>query len=250
MIKCLVALYAIIGSVIFSFLMMTLTFVYSFFCLFCYKLPYKVRYGVINLWTWAITSCLTIFCGICYRVEGRENIPKTNAIIFSKHQSTWETFILPMIFPHPAIIIKKELLNIPFFGWGLRLLDPIAINRKDKSSAMDQIVALGKARLAKGDWILVFPEGTRIAPGEKSKYKIGGGVLAEKTGYPVVPVALNSGEYWPKRSFLKKPGRITVAIGPAIETKGRLAADIMKEAQTWIENKMQEISRPQKKRSK
>lgn len=249
LLKPFLFLYSIIGSMLFLITLIALTIVYSFICLLCYKLPYKIRYCVITLWLWLIVSLLTILCGIRYHVEGRENIPEKNAIILSNHQSTWETFVLPRIFPHPAIILKKELLSIPFFGWGLRLLDPISINRKDKSSAMEQVLKQGRKRLNRGDWILIFPQGSRVPVGRVAKYKMGGAILAAKTGFPVVPVALNSGLHWPRGRWLKKPGKITVCIGPTIQTEGRAAKDIMAEAKAWIEEKQTEIT-PQCKKSK
>ena len=249
LLKPFILIYSIIGSIIFLIILTSLTIIYSFFCLLCFKLPYKIRYCVITFWLRTMVSLLTILCGIRYHVEGRENIPKKNAIILSNHQSTWETFALPMIFPHPAIILKKELLKIPFFGWGLRLLDPISIDRKNKSSAMEQVLKQGTERLNHGDWILIFPQGSRVPIGRVAKYKIGGAILAEKTGYPVVPVALNSGLYWPRGNWLKKPGKITVYIGPTIETAGKTAKEIMAEAKTWIQEKQNELIPKQKKSS-
>ena len=239
--KILLFPYRFIGSILFLILLSLLTFFYSFFCLLCYRLPYQIRYGVIMLWTGLILLLAAVCCGIRYHVEGRENIRKNNVIILSNHQSTWETFFLPMIFGHPAIILKKELLSMPFFGWGLRLLEPIAINRKEKSSAMEQILTLGAERLHQGQSVLIFPQGARVAIGRVAKFKLGGAILAEKTGYPVIPVALNSGLCWPKRNWLKKPGKITVCVGPLIETKGRSAKEIMAEAKQWIEAKEREI---------
>lgn len=222
--------------------MPTAAFFYSFICIAAYPLPFKYRYTLITRWTGAMIWLLKVICHIDYHVEGLENIPKTrNGIIFSKHQSAWETFFLPTLFHEAAIILKRELLWVPFFGWGLATINPIAINRKNSHSAMEQIINQGKNYLSKGRWILVFPEGTRVAPGKAGKYRIGGARLAAQTSYPVIPVAHNAGRFWTRRTFIKKPGTIHVVIGPLIETKNKLPEDILKEAKSWIENTMKKI---------
>jgi len=241
LLKPFLFLYSLIGSIVFLTVMTILTIFYSFFCLLCYKLPYQIRYAVIMLWTWIILLLLTILCGIRYHVQGRNNIPTEPVIILSNHQSTWETFFLPMLFKHPAIILKQELLSMPFFGWGLRLLEPIAIDRHNKSSAMQQVLTKGAERLQRGQSVLIFPQGVRVHVYRVAKYKLGGAILAEQTGFPVIPVALNSGLCWPKSKWLKKAGKISVCIGPMIQTKGRNAKDIMAEAKAWIETKEREI---------
>lgn len=203
-----------------------------------------LRFRLNYLTTWGVlSSIITKFMvGINYKVEGRENIPKENIIVFSKHQSTWETNFLLTLFPQLTIILKRELLWIPIYGWGLAATGPIAINRGSGREALKQINAQGKARLETGQSILCFPEGTRTLPGSKPDYKPGGAMLAATTSFPVVPVALNSGECWQKKKFLKRPGTITVSVGPVIETKGKKASQILKESQEWIEAKMQEIN--------
>lgn len=215
------------------------TIPYSFICMSCWVLPFRLRYKVIMAWTGIMVWMLKHVCYIEYRIEGLENIPKDrNGIILSKHQSTWETFFLPTLFHESAIILKRELLWIPFFGWGLAIIEPIAINRKAGSSAMEQIIKKGRKCLQRGRWILVFPEGTRIAPRKQGKYRIGGARLATTTGYPVVPVAHNAGTYWPKNGFIKKPGTIRVVIGPLIETKDKKPEDVLEQAKNWIEKTM------------
>lgn len=138
--------------------------------------------------------------------------------------------------------MKKELLSVPFFGWATRLMEPIALDRKAGRKAVDQLIEQGRDRLEKGRWVMIFPEGTRIPPGKKGRYKIGGASLAEATGYPVIPVAHNSGEYWPRRGFIKKPGTIQVRIGKPIETTNKTAQQILQEAEAWIEAQMKIIS--------
>lgn len=233
-------LYRFIGSPIFFVLMFIFTVVYSFFCLLCYKLPYPIKYRIINFWTGGILFLLRLLCGIRYTVTGLENIPQGSCVILSKHQSTFETFALPKLFHSPAIILKKELLHIPFFGWGLRLLEPISIDRTIKANAMEQILTQGANYLKKGRSILVFPEGTRTKPGERTRYKIGGALLAYTTSYPVLPVAHNAGCYWPKGGFLKRPGTIRVIIGPLINTHGLSAEEILARTQDWIETTIKE----------
>lgn len=239
--RTLLTPYSVVGSILFLSFMAVLTIVYSFFCLLCYRLPYKARCFVIMLWMQVILWLALIFCGIRHQVEGKENIPSQAVIILSAHQSTWETFFLPLLFNHPAIILKQELLKMPFFGWGLRLLEPIAINRRNKSSAMQQVLTQGAERLERGQSVLIFPQGSRVPVGRVAKFKLGGAILAANTGYPVVPVALNSGLYWARGKWLKKPGKVTVSVGPMIETKGHSAKEIMAEAKAWIEAKEVEI---------
>jgi 1-acyl-sn-glycerol-3-phosphate acyltransferase len=166
---------------------------------------------------------------------GIENIPKTPSIVLSKHQSAWETLAFQQIFPAQVWVLKKELLHIPFFGWGLAMTSPIAINRSSGRAALKQIVQQGKDRLKQGLWIVIFPEGTRIVPGKKGKYGIGGAWLATHTGVSVVPVAHNAGELWGKNSFIKRPGTITVSIGAPIDPAGMKASELNARIESWIE---------------
>ncbi len=238
-------IFLFLRSLLFSIYMAAGTFFYSFLCIFARPFPFRFRYAMIVKFTGAMVKGLKIICGVNYKIEGLENIPKNkNGIVMSKHQSTWETFFLPTIFPHSAIILKRELLWIPFFGWGLANIDPIAIDRKNKSSAMNQIIAKGKKCLDEGRWILVFPEGTRIPPGHIGNYKMGGARLAVETNYPIIPVAHNAGNFWRRRGFLKYPGTIHVIIGPLIETQNKKPEDVLAEVKSWIEGKMNQINTP------
>jgi 1-acyl-sn-glycerol-3-phosphate acyltransferase len=233
-----------VRSLIFSIIMNTSVFFYSFFCIITFIFPVSYRCKFIAGFTDYLLWVLKIVCQINYKIEGLENIPKDrNGIILSKHQSTWETFFLPTIFPQTNIILKKELLWVPFFGWGLATIEPIAINRNQKSSAMEQILKQGKESLDKGRWVLVFPEGTRIAPGAIGNYRPGGARLATHTGYPVIPVAHDAGRYWPRRGFIKIPGTVHIVIGPLIETKHRKADEVLMEAKNWIEMTIQRIDK-------
>lgn len=231
-------------SSLFSFCSITLIVCYSFIILFVWLLPIEERHRLIRGFIWLYMWLLKKICHIDYEVQGLEHIPKKQTgVVLSKHQSTWETFFLPTLFHNPAVIAKRELLWIPFFGWGLAASDPIAINRNDKRSAMQQIIDKGKRCLNAGRWILMFPEGTRTAIGVVGKYKLGGARLAVATQHPVIPVAHDAGRYWPRRKFIKRPGTIHVMIGPMIETKDRTPEEVLELAKNWIEGSVQRIER-------
>lgn len=206
-----------------------------------YPLPFRVRYFAVTRWTVFNLWCLRITCNLRHAITGIENIPPGPAIVMSNHQSMWETLALQIIFPAQAWILKRELLWIPIYGWGLAAMQPIAIDRGSTLRAFRQIVDQGCQRLAAGIWVVIFPEGTRVAPGQKRKYLPGGGLLAEKSGCPVVPVAHNSGEFWPRNSFIKKPGVIHMVIGTPIESRGKTAEEIMEEAENRIMQAVQKI---------
>ena len=206
-------------------------------------LPYRPRYELVSRWTHCSLWWLARTCRLNHTVVGLENIPENPTIVFCKHESAWETLALQRYFRPQVWVIKRELLWIPFFGWGLATLRPIAIDRRSSRAAMDQILTQGRDRLSDGCWVVIFPEGTRVAPGQRRRYRRGGAVLAEKTRYPVVPVAHNAGDYWPRRSFIKRPGTIRLAIGPAIESAGRRAAEINRLAEQWIESTLEEMRR-------
>jgi len=228
-------------SLIFLLVKAFMTIPFSLITLMTFPLPAMARYRVISQWSWIVDWLARVIVGIRYRVEGLENLPAEPAVILSKHQSAWETIVFQQIFPPLSFVLKKNLLYIPFFGWGLALFSPIAINRGAGREALKQIEAQGRARLKSGFWVLIFPEGTRVAPGEAGNFQIGGAWLAVKAGVPVVPVAHNAGRYWPKNGFLKYPGEIVVKIGAPIPTAGRKAAHVLAEGETWIEQAMRNI---------
>jgi len=200
------------------------------------------RLKIARLWSYSNNFLLKFFCDIDFKVEGEENLNIKNAIILSKHQSTWETLALHSFTPLVRWVFKRELMLIPVFGWALALTDPIGLDRGAGSAAIKQLIKKGREKLNEGKWIILFPEGTRTSPGKTHKYKIGGALLAQKTGYPVIPIAHNAGEFWPKHSFIKWPGTINVVIGPAIQTEGRSANDINDDVYNWIEKTMERIS--------
>jgi len=216
--------------------------IYAPLSLLILPLSYPRRYRIVTQWTHFALWWLKITCGITFEVSGRQNIPAGPAIIMCKHQSAWETMAVQLIFNAPLVfILKRELLWIPLFGWGLATLRPIAIDRNNGMRAVRQIVQQGKERLQHGSWVMVFPEGTRVKPGERGKYLPGGGMLAEASGCPVVPVAHNAGCFWPKNSFAKRPGIIRVAIGPPIDPDGFSAKAITQTTADWIEQATREL---------
>lgn len=198
-------------------------------------MPYKMRQNVV---TWAnaiIIKWLNISCGIKLKVDGLENIPSTPCVVLSKHQSGWETFYLQRVLRPVSTILKKELFWIPFFGWGLYFMHPIAINRSNPREAMKQILSQGKARLAEGNNILIYPEGTRTPVGKAGNYGRSGAALAIAAGVPVVPVAQNSGYCWPAHTFIKWPGTIQVSIGQPIDTTDANSRELTEQIKEWIE---------------
>ena len=229
-------------SSLFSIGMITSTLIFAFPSVLTFPLPYRYRYRFITTWSRFNIWWLKVCCDLDYEVEGREHIPDGPAIIICKHQSMWETLALQLIFPPQVWILKRELLWVPFFGWGLAVLEPIAINRSAGSSALSKLVSQGIERLQSGRWVVVFPEGTRVPPGKTKRFARGGSVLAEKSGYTVVPVAHNAGEYWARRSFLKRPGKIRLVVGQPFNPAGMTAEEINAQAAAWINAKVEEIS--------
>jgi 1-acyl-sn-glycerol-3-phosphate acyltransferase len=221
----------------------TTTILAAILLLLMFPFSLRKRQKFVTWWVGFILRWLETTCQLHYVVEGLENIPRDGpAIVFSKHQSTWETLALQRIFPSQIWVAKRELLWIPFFGWGLALMKPIAIKRGTGRAAVMQLIRQGTERLREGLWVIIFPEGTRVPPGQKGRYRIGGAVLAEHSGYPILPVAHNAGEFWPRHSFIKRPGTIQVRIGRQIIPGDRSAQEIMKDAETWIETTMALIS--------
>ena len=186
-----------------------------------------------------------VILGIQNRITGMDNLPQgqtSAAVLLVKHQSTWETLCMPTIMPHPlAYVFKKELLYIPFFGWAMARMDMIHIDRSQRTQAFSKVVAQGKRLMATGTWVIMFPEGTRIARGEKGVYKSGGTRLAIETGAPVVPIAVTSAKCWPRKAFIKTPGIVDISIGPAIPSAGRKPDELMREVEAWIEAEMHRL---------
>jgi len=188
------------------------------------------QWGRFNLFA------LRALCGLRFRVSGLEHLPSTNTILLSKHQSTWETIAFLAILPTPQTwVVKQELLRVPLFGWSMAQFKPIAIDRTAGRKAIRQLVEQGLRALEEGRWVIIFPEGTRVAAGERGHYGMGGALLAEKAGRPVVPVAHNAGSFWARRDIRKYAGVVDVVIGPPIDTRGRRAAEINRDVEQWIE---------------
>lgn len=232
----------VLKSLLFNIFMSSTVILFAFAAILMLPLPFSIRYSVISRWAVMNIWLLDKLCGVKYEIKGRENIPKGAAVILSKHQSAWETLAFQVFFPPQVWVLKKQLFLIPFFGWGLAALSPIAINRSKKKHAMEQIITQGKDRLDRGICVVIYPEGTRIRAGYRAKYKLGGARLAESTGYPVVPVAHNAGEFWGKGSFIKKPGIVSVIVGEVIDPAGKSAAEINAITEEWIEARMEEIT--------
>ncbi|AEK63443.1 lysophospholipid acyltransferase family protein [Collimonas fungivorans] len=230
-------------SLLFFLLMTILTVVWSMACLLFAPFPYARRYYLTARWNVIVVWMAKVICGIRYEVKGFENFPDAPAVVLSKHQSAWETIFLLQMTPRPLVFVfKKSLTYIPFFGWGIALLRMIPIDRSKGRDAFAQVVVQGRKRLADGQWIIMFPEGTRIPVGQTGKYKNGGTRLAVETNTVVVPIAHNAGECWPKNSFIKKPGLITVSIGKPISPEGLDSSELMAKVENWIESEMRVIS--------
>lgn len=233
-----------VGSTLFFFyIIISFTIIGTLILLATPFFSFEIRYKMSQAWVACLLWGVKVLCGITHEIEGLENLPKDrSAIVLSKHQSAWETVALRLILPMHLTLLKRSLLWIPIGGWALATLRPIAIDRKDQRGSLKQLIHQGSGALTEGLWVLVFPEGTRTAPGENIKFNAGGAMLAHKTGAPVIPLALNAGEVWPRYSFLKYPGVIKVKIGPAIETVGKKPKEINEEAEAWIAQAMTEIS--------
>ncbi|RLA13225.1 MAG: 1-acyl-sn-glycerol-3-phosphate acyltransferase [Gammaproteobacteria bacterium] len=204
--------------------------------------PFRYRFKVTSTWSRAMLAWLRITCGIRYRVEGLEHVAGGATVVLSKHQSTLETLALQVIFQPITWVIKQELLRVPVFGWGLAMVMPIAIDRKAGKKAMTQIVDQGTDRLQKGISVVVFPEGTRTAPGTHRRYRQGGAILAKESGYRILPIAHNAGQCWARREFTKQPGEVVFRIGAPIDMADKSIEEITAEVEQWIESAVAEIS--------
>ena len=230
-----------IRSLLFSFGSIIVTLIIGSMSFLTFPFPYIFRFHFVRSWALFNLWWLRLTCNITFKVTGAENITENNGIVFCKHQSTFETLVLQkLIIPH-VWVLKRELLWLPFFGWGLAALEPIAIDRASGRKAVEQIKQQGINRLKKGRWVVIFPEGTRVPAGEQKRFGVGGAILAAESGYPVLPIAHNAGRYWPRKSFLKYPGTIQIHIGQLIETKGKTHDEINQISKQWIDNKVTEI---------
>jgi 1-acyl-sn-glycerol-3-phosphate acyltransferase len=228
----------VLRSLAFALALLLITPPYSLVALATFPLAARTRLRIITGWNRIVVWLARTVLGIRYRVTGSERLPAGPAIVLSKHQSAWETIAFPVLLPPHVIVLKRELLWIPFFGWGLALTSPIAIDRSRGTAALKRMAEIGKRRLAQGFWITIFPEGTRTRPGERRPYHLGGAWLAVQCGAPVVPVAHNAGLLWGRNAFLKHPGTITVEIGPVMESAGADPKALNAAVEEWIESRM------------
>ena len=226
----------LLGSLFFTAFFFLWTFFYAIFLVIaCSVLPFPRRFALVRVWARVLLTVLKWTCRLDYRVEGLENLPAGNHIALWKHSSSWETIAMALVIPRQVWVLKRELTWIPAVGWGIRQVHAIAIDRKSGHSAVSQVVTQGKQRLAEGDWIIIFPEGTRMPPGQTRRYGVSGALLAAETGALLVPVAHDAGRYWPRRGWRKRPGTVRVVIGPPVSAVGRDPREVNQEVQAWVE---------------
>lgn len=225
-------------SLLFALILAVFTIPYGLLAPLLFPLPPLARYRAMRPWSVFVIWLARWVLGIRYRVLGLEHLPKGPCVVLSKHQSAWETISFQLFMPPLSFVLKKELLRIPFFGWGLAMTNPIAIDRAAGREALKTLEEQGMQRLAQGFWVVVFPEGARMPPGQRGKYNVGGAWLAVKAGVPVLPVAHNAGRLWGRNAFIKRAGEVTVVIGPPIATIGRKATEVNAEVEAWIERQM------------
>jgi 1-acyl-sn-glycerol-3-phosphate acyltransferase len=225
----------LIKSLIYTAFMMLSALLFGGFMTLCFWAPYSTQFAIARTWARMTFWVLKKLCGLTFTVEGRGRIPPGNHIVMSNHTSAWETIAQFLIFPPQVWVLKRELLWIPFIGWGLKLLRPISINRGAGHRAVNQVVDQGKARLADGLWIIIFPEGTRVVAGESRKYGVSGALLATTTGKLVVPLSHNAADFWVRRGILKKAGTIRVVIGEPIPSEGKDPRQLNEEVRQAIE---------------
>ena len=233
LVRSLVYFLALVISILLFGLILAL---FGWFLPASWKEPIGNAWGDVNVWA------LKAFCGLRHRITGAENLPREPAIIMAKHQSAWETIVLRSIIRgQQAWVLKRELMWIPVFGWAMAVMNPIAIDRKAGRKAARQVIEQGIRALEVGRYVIVFPEGTRTAPGSRGRYGIGGALLAEHSGYPVIPIAHNAGVFWKRRGFKKYPGTIDVIVGKPMPSKGRKASAIIRDVERWIEGEMDKL---------
>ena len=228
-------------SAVFALLQIMLTILFTLVAFASFPFSPLTRYRMITGYNHTVIWLARWVLGIRYVVRGREHLPTVPAVILSKHQSAWETLAFQQIFPPQVWVMKRSLLLLPFFGWGLAMVRPLAIDREAGRAALKQVTDQGRDRLQRGFWIVIFPEGTRVAPGKTGRYGIGGAWLATHTHTQVLPVAHNAGEFWGRNALRKRPGTITVSIGAPIDPAGMKPAELNAKVEAWIETEMGQI---------
>ena len=230
-------------SLVYTALLFLSVVVFAFAVIVAGWFTESAQYAVARQWATLNLWLLKVICRLSYTVEGAENIPPRNCVVYIKHQSVFETILPFTLFPVQAYVLKRELMWVPILGWALRYIEPIAINRRAGGTAVKQVVRQGRDRLAAGRWVIIYPEGTRMPPGETRKYGLSGALLACDGGYPVLPIAHNAGDFWPRRGLRKHSGVVNVVIGPPIDSAGKTPDQVNQEAQSWMESTMGRISR-------
>ena len=234
----------LLGSVAFTAYLFVSVVPYSCWVLLTAPVtPRDHAWRAARSWAGTVLALLRILCGLDYRLEGAEHLPDRDAVVLMKHSSAWETIAQLVLFPNQVWVMKRQLLWVPFFGWALAVFSPIAIDRKGGRQAVEQVLRQGQQRLAEGLWVMIFPEGTRVAPGERRRYGLSGALLAAVAERPVVPVTHNAGDYWPRRGVMKRAGTIRMVIGPPIEAAGRSPRDVNRDVESWIETTLEDIRR-------
>jgi len=225
----------LLGSLFFTGFWFAWTFLYAIpFVIVCFFLPFPRRFVLTRAYATVVLWVLRWSCGLTYRIEGAP-LPEGSHVALWKHSSSWETMAMMVVFPRQVWVLKRELLWIPVVGLGVRQMHAIAIDRSAGHSAVAQVIEQGKARLEEGDWVMIFPEGTRMPAGVTRRYGVSGTLLAAETGRLVVPVAHNAGYYWPRRGLRKRPGVVRVVIGPPVSASGREVREVNEEIQAWVE---------------
>jgi len=231
----------VLRSSLFSLAVIAITPPYALLALLVIPLPARARYRIVTSWSHVVIALARAICGIRYRVRGKARPAGGPYIVLAKHQSAWETLAFQVIFPPQVLVLKRGLLWVPFFGWGLATLSPITVKRGAGSKTLRRLLEQGKDRLRQGFWVVIFPEGTRVPPGKRVRFQAGGAWLACRAGVPVIPVAHNAGTLWPKNGFLKRPGVVTVSIGAPIAAAGRNPDELNREIEAWIAQEMAHI---------
>ncbi|MDC1286493.1 1-acyl-sn-glycerol-3-phosphate acyltransferase [Gammaproteobacteria bacterium] len=242
MVNPLYKVWLIIRSTLFWMLFLPGVLVCATFSSLSFYMPLWFRMGIVKFWIAYSLASLRITCGLKYTVEGTENIPEDGFIVMSKHSSTWETIAIQRFFRPMVWVVKRELTWIPFFGWALKAMNVIALDRGTGRKAISQLIRESKQRMDQGRILAMFPEGTRVLPMQSKPFKLGGAIVSQRTGYAVLPVAHNAGEFWPRHSWIKWPGTIRVVIGPPIEPDGKKAEAIIAEVGSWITRECAAIS--------
>ena len=232
----------LLRSLVFQFYFFASVGITSMSIFFMWPFPFSIRSAIAKYWGKSMLWVGRAVCGLDYVIEGTENIPDVPSVIMIKHTTVFEAYTQLAVFPPQTWVVKRELLSIPLFGWGLAAMRPIAINRSAGHTAVTQVIEQGRDRLGKGIWITIFPEGTRMPAGQTRKFGVSGAALAKDVRCPIVPVAHNAGDLWPRRGLKKKPGMIRFCIGPPIDPGERTPKEINLIVQDWIETKMKEIS--------